>query len=108
MNELALLKARLEVLESTVTLLSTVLKTIGYPISMWLSPTQVGSIVGLSANQVRAFIATAETNRIQGLPTSLEYGKHYRNVAGADSSLPTWQVNLEAFQQFLSIPPEQR
>lgn len=75
---------------------------------MWLSPAQVGAIVGLSANQVRAFIATAEANRIQGKPTALEYGKHYRNVAGADSSLPTWQVNLETFQQFLSIPPELR
>jgi len=108
MSEISLLQRRVEVLESTVALLSTILKTIGYPIALWITPAQAATICRLSPNQVRSFITTAETNRIQGKPTVLQYGKHYRNVAGENSSLPTWQVNLELFQDYLSIPPEQR
>ena len=109
MNDgLHLLENRVAVLEDTVSLLHSILKVLGYPITVWLPPNQAAPLLGISPSQLRNIISTAEAERIAGHSGVLQYGIHYRNVMSSDSTQNAWQVSIEQMSIYLSLPPEQR
>ncbi len=105
----AQLEAELTLLRKQLDHLLVLIGAVGLPSEPWMSPEQVGRVLGVSANSIRERIKQAEERRLVRKPCECVYGQHYRNDADPESSTPTWKVNLLAWNQLLKeIPPEKR
>lgn len=95
-------------LTERVETLEAILGAVGIPTNPWLTPAAAANLIKISPTQIRTAIAKAEAARDDGVNSGLIYGIHYRNVQAPESQQPSWQVNVKAWQAYLSIPPEKR
>jgi len=102
------LTAQVWQLTERVEAIEALLGAVGMPTDPWLTPAATANLIKISPTQIRSLIAKAEAARLKGKNTDLLYGIHYRNVQTSESQQPSWQVNVKAWQSYLSIPPDKR
>jgi len=95
-------------LTERVETIEALLGAVGMPTDPWLTPPAGAKFIGISPNQIRSYIDKAEASRLNGISSNLIYGIHYRNVQAPESQQPSWQVNVKAWQSYLSTPPDKR
>lgn len=74
----------------------------------WVSPAQAGVVFGLGRDRIMDDVEVAERLRLQGKPSDMQYGIHYRNDQGADAVKGSWKINILEYRSILKIPPDQR
>jgi len=90
---------RLRRLEQQVARLTQLLADRGIEYNPWKYLSEAGRSLGLTRHHLKALINTARMNPKQ---SDLKNNVHYRYVGRR------WQINVDEFQRYLSIPLEQR
>jgi hypothetical protein len=107
-KELQHLQTRSNVLEAELEWFKKIFKSLVGVSGPWLSPAKAGALLGVSRDRIMDEINLAEQMRASAKRWDVVYGTHYRTIQGLDSEAPTWQINVQAFEQILNCPPDQR
>jgi|SRR5579885_2574366 len=107
-KELQESQTRLNVLEAELEWFKRMFKSLVGVSGPWLSPAKAGALLGVSRDRIMDEINLAEQMRASNKRWDVVYGTHYRTIQGLESEAPTWQINVQAFEQILNCPPDQR
>jgi hypothetical protein len=101
-------QARIDLLDARLDWFEKIFKSLVGVSGPWLSPAKAGTLLGISRDRIMDEINLAEQMRASSKRWDVVYGTHYRTIQGLDSEAPTWQINVQAFEQILNCPPDQR
>lgn len=107
-KELQQVKTHNQTIEARLAWFEKIFKSLVGVSGPWLSPAKAGALLGVSRDRIMDEINLAEQMRASKKRWDVAYGTHYRTIQGLDSEAPTWQINVQAFEQILNCPPDQR